>query len=149
VPRNTTRVSTSLGRWLCHAPSRAAPQDEAIAQALGLARPTLSESESKQLLAAWGVKSARGHRAMSAEAAAETAEQLGFPVALKVDSPEATALCNTKPLRQGARGGGKLSASTFLPFFRVSFRIQSYTSLMPITLWPSRGSGSKAVLVSG
>ena len=70
------------------APSRTAPQDEAIAQALGLGRPTLSESESKQLLAAWGVGSAREHLATSAEAAVEAAEQLGFPVALKVDSPD-------------------------------------------------------------
>src|SRR5207245_1456224 len=69
------------------APPRAAPQDEAIAQALG-GRPTLSESESKQLLAAWGVGSAREHRANSAEAAVAAAEQLGFPVALKVDSPD-------------------------------------------------------------
>ena len=67
------------------APPRTAPQDEAIAQALGLGRPTLSESESKQLLAAWGVASAREHRANSAEAAVEAAEQLGFPVALKVE----------------------------------------------------------------
>src|SRR5262245_13882775 len=37
------------------APSRTPPQDEAIAQALGLGRPRLSESESKQLLTAWGV----------------------------------------------------------------------------------------------
>src|SRR6266581_3132077 len=68
--------------------ARAAPQDEAIAQALGLGRPTLSESESKQLLAAWGVASAREHRANSAEEAVAAAEQLGFPVALKVDSPD-------------------------------------------------------------
>ena len=70
------------------APSRTPPQDEAIAQALGLGRPTLSESESKQLLAAWGVGSARERLAKSAEAAVEAAEQLGFPVALKVDSPD-------------------------------------------------------------
>src|SRR5439155_962082 len=68
------------------APPRTALQDEAIAQALGLGRPTLSESESKRLLAAWGVGSAREHRANSAEAAVAAAEQLGFPVALKVDS---------------------------------------------------------------
>src|SRR5439155_25439250 len=37
---------------------------------------------------AWGVASAREHRANSAEAAVEAAEQLGFPVALKVDSPD-------------------------------------------------------------
>jgi acyl-CoA synthetase (NDP forming) len=70
------------------APSRTAPQDGAIAQALGLGRPTLSESESKRLLAAWGVASAREHLADSAEEAVAAAEQLGFPVALKVDSPE-------------------------------------------------------------
>jgi acetyltransferase len=70
------------------APSRTAPQDAAIAQALGLGRPTLSESESKQLLAAWGVGSAREVLAASAEAAVEAAEQLGFPVVLKVDSPD-------------------------------------------------------------
>src|SRR5438552_14997496 len=50
------------------APPRTALQDEAIAQALGLGRPTLSESESNQLLAAWGVVSARERLAMSVEA---------------------------------------------------------------------------------
>src|SRR5207245_11005984 len=78
-------------RWgdgFATAPSRTAPQDAAIAQALGPGRPTRSESESKELLAAWGVASAREHRANSAEAAALAAEELGFPVALKVDSPD-------------------------------------------------------------
>jgi acetate---CoA ligase (ADP-forming) len=70
------------------APPRTAPQDEAIAQALERGRPTLSESESKQLLAAWGVASAREHLATSAEKAVEAAERLGFPVVLKIDSPD-------------------------------------------------------------
>jgi acetyltransferase len=70
------------------APPRTALQDEAITRALGLGRATLSESESKELLAAWGVASAREHRANSAEAAVEAAERLGFPVALKADSPD-------------------------------------------------------------
>jgi acetyltransferase len=70
------------------APGRTAPQDAAVARALGLGRPRLSESESKQLLAAWDVGSAREQRATSAEAAVAAAEQLGFPVALKVDSPD-------------------------------------------------------------
>jgi len=69
------------------APSRSAAQDAALAQALGLRRPTLSESESKQLLAAWGVGSAREVLTASAESAVEAATRLGFPVALKVDSP--------------------------------------------------------------
>src|SRR5205807_10299643 len=70
------------------APPRAAPQDAAIAQALGLGRPTLSESESKQLLAAGGVASEREPGANSAGDAVAAAERLGFPVALKVDSPD-------------------------------------------------------------
>ena len=48
-----------LADGFASAPSRTAAQDEAIAQAVGLGRPTLSESESKRLLAAWGVGSAR------------------------------------------------------------------------------------------
>jgi acetyltransferase len=70
------------------APTLTAAQDEAIAQAVGLGRPTLSESESKRLLAAWGVEGARERLVGSAEAAVDAAEQLGFPVALKVDSPD-------------------------------------------------------------
>jgi acyl-CoA synthetase (NDP forming) len=70
------------------APPRTAAQDAAIAQALGLGRPTLSESESKRLLTAWGVSSAREDPANSAEEAVTAAEQLGFPVALKIDSPD-------------------------------------------------------------
>jgi acetate---CoA ligase (ADP-forming) len=77
-----------LGDGFATAPSCTAPQDAAITKALGLGRATLSESESKELLAAWGVASARERRANSAEAAVEAAEQLGFPVALKVDSPD-------------------------------------------------------------
>ena len=67
---------------------RTPAQDAAIAQALGLGRATLSESESKKLLAAWGVASARQRLVTSAEEAALAAAQLGFPVALKIDSPD-------------------------------------------------------------
>jgi len=70
------------------APPRTAAQDSAIARALGLGRPTLSESESKRLLAVWGVSSARERPANSAEEAVAAAAQLGFPVALKVESPD-------------------------------------------------------------
>src|SRR5262244_2162470 len=87
TPRVSDVLSLEPGRSPHPAPRCTAAQDEAIAQALGLGRQTLSESESKQLLAAWGVGSAREHRATSAEAAVAAAEQLGFPVALKVDSP--------------------------------------------------------------
>ncbi len=70
------------------APPRSAAQDAAIAEALGLGRPVLSESESKRLLAAWGVESAREVLAASADEAVAAAQRIGFPVAVKVDSPD-------------------------------------------------------------
>jgi len=83
-----TRRERRLADGFAAAAARTPPQDQAVANALGLGRPTLSESESKQLLAAWGVASAREYRATSADAAVAAAQQLGFPVAIKVDSPD-------------------------------------------------------------
>jgi len=77
-----------LADGFASAPARSAAQDAAIAQALGLGRSTLSESESKRLLAVWGVESAREVLVGSADAAVEAAERIGFPVVLKVDSPD-------------------------------------------------------------
>jgi acyl-CoA synthetase (NDP forming) len=63
-------------------------QRDAIARVQGLGRSELSESESKQLLAAWGIASAREIPAQSAGGAVEAAGSIGFPVVLKVDSPD-------------------------------------------------------------
>jgi acetate---CoA ligase (ADP-forming) len=108
---------------------RTAPQDEAIAQALGLGRPTLSESESKELLAAWGVASAREHRANSAEAAVAAAEELGFPVALNVDSPDILHKPEAGVVRLNLRDAAQVrtayaeilaSATTYAPQARIT-----------------------------
>lgn len=63
-------------------------QQQMIAKVQALGRSTLSESESKQVLAAWGIAGTREVVAPSAKAAVEAAEKLGYPVALKVDSPD-------------------------------------------------------------
>src|SRR3989475_4907786 len=70
------------------APALSAEQHRAIGRLRTAARTTLSESESKQLIAAWGIPVTREVLASSAEAAVEAAERLGYPVALKVDSPD-------------------------------------------------------------
>jgi len=49
---------------------------------------TLSEGESKSLLAKFGIPVTRGGLAGSADEAVELARQIGYPVALKVDSPD-------------------------------------------------------------
>jgi acetyltransferase len=53
-----------------------------------LGRAALTESESKTLIAAWGIPVSREERVSSAEAAVAAAERIGYPVALKVESPD-------------------------------------------------------------
>jgi acetyltransferase len=76
-----------LRRGWAATPEPDAAQRQALA-GLPANRHTLSEFESKQLLAHWGVPGTPELRAGSAEEAVAAAEQLGFPVALKADSPE-------------------------------------------------------------
>ena len=77
-----------LADGFASAPPRTAAQAAAVVQAVGLGRVALSEFESKRLLAAWGVASARQVLAGSAEEAVAAAAEIGFPVVLKVDSPD-------------------------------------------------------------
>ena len=77
----------SPGRWLCHGPRRARRRRIGHPQALSWASDTL-ESESKELLDAWGVGSAREHRANSAESRRRRRGAARIPVALKVHSPD-------------------------------------------------------------
>lgn len=93
------------------APPRTAAQEQAIARASGLGRATLSESESKELLAAWGVPGARERGATSAEAAVAAAEQLGYPVVLKVDSPDILHKTEAGAVRLGLADAGAVRAA--------------------------------------
>ncbi len=65
------------------------PEQAHMIERLGaLGRSTLSESEGKQVLAAWGIAGTREILAQSAEAAVDAAQRLGYPEALKVDTPD-------------------------------------------------------------
>jgi acetyltransferase len=55
-----------------------------IERASGAGRATLDERESKALLAAFGIDTARTRMAASAEEAVALAEEIGYPVALKI-----------------------------------------------------------------
>ncbi|KLU27180.1 hypothetical protein EOS_05680 [Caballeronia mineralivorans PML1(12)] len=51
-------------------------------------RTTLTESEGKQLLREWGIASPRERLVSSASEAAAAAQEIGFPVVMKIDSPD-------------------------------------------------------------
>ena len=63
-------------------------QSAALANSQALKRNALSESESKQLIAAWGVPISMEVCAKDVEAAVKAAEKIGYPVVLKADSPD-------------------------------------------------------------
>ena len=51
-------------------------------------RSILSEHESKQLIAAWGVPVTKEALASSSDEAVAAANEIGYPVAMKIDSPD-------------------------------------------------------------
>lgn len=69
-------------------PALSAVQEQAVAGLRALGRASLSESEAKQVIAAWGIAGPREIPTQSAGAAVEAADRLGYPVAIKVDSPD-------------------------------------------------------------
>ncbi len=70
------------------APDITQAQAEALTALQGLERATLSEYESKRLITAWGVPTATEVRVNGPAEAVAAAESIGYPVALKVDSPD-------------------------------------------------------------
>ena len=82
--RRDHRIAGGAG----NAPPPTGEQERAIAQLRAGTRATLSERESKQLIAAWGIPGTREFSAKSRDAAVEAAQGLGYPVALKIDSAD-------------------------------------------------------------
>jgi acetyltransferase len=69
------------------------PPDRALAQSLvddavRLQRDWLDEVQAKQVLEAYGIRTVATRRALDGEEAAQLAAEIGFPVALKVISPQ-------------------------------------------------------------
>ncbi|MDE2842494.1 MAG: acetate--CoA ligase family protein [Chloroflexota bacterium] len=78
------RLSEGLGEC----PEMSTAQADVVAHMQSQGRISFSESESKQLIGAWNVPTAREIVAADVEAAVSAANEIGYPVALKVDSPD-------------------------------------------------------------
>ncbi|GAA0572619.1 acetate--CoA ligase family protein [Craurococcus roseus] len=94
--RSTRRLMNAIRLWLEHDAQQAPAPDAGPAAASGLETAaaslpdggTLMEAEAKALFARAGLPVVEERRAATAEAAAEAAAALGFPVVLKLDSPD-------------------------------------------------------------
>ena len=88
-----------------------AAQKKVLQQLGTLSRTTLSESESKQAIAAWGVSAPREILATSAAGAAEAAKKIGYPVVMKVDSPDILHKTEAGVVRLGLRNADEVQAA--------------------------------------
>ena len=92
--RSMRRLMKAIKLWNDHYAPQAAPAGAAganvAAAVAGLpgGNATLMEAEAKALFAKVGVPTAEDRRCATAEAAAEAATAMGFPVVLKLDSPD-------------------------------------------------------------
>ena len=86
--RNQRALLQTPGPVAAHRPPDLATARALVEGALGEQRDVLSEMESKALLAAFSIPIARTVLAQSARDAMVMAGEFGFPVAMKIDSPD-------------------------------------------------------------
>ena len=77
-----------MAMGFAQAPAITDAQQKVVSELRSPGRKSLSESESKQLIAAWGIGSAGEARVNSADDAAKAAGKIGYPVVLKADSAD-------------------------------------------------------------
>ena len=86
-------------------------QQQALDSLRALKRPALSESESKQILSAWGIPTTREVLVSSANAAVDAAQSLGYPVVVKVDSPDILHKTEAGVVRLGLRSADEVRSA--------------------------------------
>lgn len=93
------------------APPLTVEQEQTLERLRTLGRSTLSERQSKQVIAAWGIPGTRELSAQSADAAIEAAQRLGYPVALKIDSPDILHKTEGGVVRLGLRDADQVRSA--------------------------------------
>ena len=100
-----------LSADVASAPALTAEQQALLERLRAAGRSTLSEKESKQLIAGWGIPGTREIAAGSADAAVDAARKLGFPVALKIDSPDILHKTEAGVVRLGLRDADEVRSA--------------------------------------
>jgi acetyltransferase len=104
-------------------PARPAVRDDAAAAAVAGLRasglPTLGMSELAPVLTSYGIPVMVSQAADTAEEAASAAERLGFPVALKLRSPDITHKTEVGGVRLGLPSPAEVAAATTAMLARV------------------------------
>jgi acyl-CoA synthetase (NDP forming) len=100
-----------LDKGFGSSPAMAREQEQTMDCLLRLGRSTLSEYESKQLIASWGIPITRESRASSPDEAVNAAQTIGYPVVLKVDSPDILHKTEAGVVRLGLKSPNEVRAA--------------------------------------
>ncbi len=100
-----------MANGFANAPAMTTAQKETVAKLRSLKRSALSESESRQLIAAWGVSASMEVCTKDADNAVKAAEKLGYPVVLKVDSPDIPHKTEAGVVRLNLRNADEVRAA--------------------------------------
>src|SRR3989304_2672368 len=84
---------------------------DVIDKARSQGRTILTEVESKKLLEEAGIPVVRARLARTAKEAAQVAEEIGFPVALKIVSPDVTHKSDVGGVKLGLRSTQEVGAA--------------------------------------
>jgi acetate---CoA ligase (ADP-forming) len=91
------------GEGFAGAPPITSGQQKLLGELRSAGGSALSEHQTKELIAGWGIPITREERAASADAAAGIAQKIGFPVALKVDSADILHKTEAGAIRLGLK----------------------------------------------
>jgi len=93
--------------------------EKVIARHLRQRQPEIGETEAKEVLDAYGFVTPRGMVATSGEQAAAFAEQIGYPVVLKIWSPDIVHKAEVGGVRAGLTSGQEVTDAFDLMMYRV------------------------------
>jgi acetyltransferase len=109
--RNQRMLMQTPGPLGRHEPPDVETARRLIASALEAGRTTLSSAESKSLLSAFRIPVAATRTARSRDEAVAASNAIGFPVAVKIDSPDITHKTDVGGVRLGLRDAAAVEAA--------------------------------------
>lgn len=105
----------------------------------------LSEAESKEILEAYGFVTPRGQIASTAEQAADIAIQLGFPVVLKIWSPDITHKSDVDGVKLGLNSVQQVKDAFDLMMYRIPVQRPEAT-ILGVLVQEMCGKGQEVIL---
>ena len=105
----------------------------------------LSEAESKEILEAYGFVTPRGQIASTAEQAADIALQLGFPVVLKIWSPDITHKSDVDGVKLGLDSVQQVKDAFDLMMYRIPLQRPEAT-ILGVLVQEMCGKGQEVIL---